>query len=253
MKYLIIEDEPLAQKEMSRLISIVDSEAHIIGVTDSVTASVNWLSDNPAPDLIFMDIHLSDNLCFEIFNRIKVTSPVIFTTAYDQYAIRAFQTNGIGYLLKPIDEEQLRTAITKYRELSSSANNMILASLQNIADQLHATAPYKERILAKLGDNYHHIPIVHTAYFYSEDHYTFLVTVSGQKYIINHTLDYLETQIDPLRFFRISRQCIVNIEAITFTSKHFNGRLKIYLNPPYHEELYVARSRVNTFLEWLDK
>lgn len=257
MRYLIIEDEPLAQEELVRMLKSFDPDFTLLATIDSVKAAIYWFQNNEQPDLVFMDIHLSDNICFEIFDKVDVKAPVIFTTAYDQYAIEAFKTNGIAYLLKPIEEEELEAALKKFRTLTSS--NVELSTIHTQIQQLstqpiqrQAVNSYKERLLAKVGDNYQHIAMQDVAYFYSEDHYTFVATKDKQRYIINYTLDSLLDQLNPQQFFRISRQFIINIDAISNIAKHFNGRLKIAVNPSFSEDIYVSRNRVQAFLAWLD-
>lgn len=250
MKYLIIEDEPLAQEELVRMLKALDPNFMLLASIDSVKQSIEWFNANEQPDIVFMDIHLSDNICFEIFNKVEITAPVIFTTAYDQYAIEAFKTNGIAYLLKPIEEEELISALKKFRTLTNT--NIELSNIHTQIQQLSTLNSYKERVLAKVGDNYQHVAMQDVAYFYSEDHYTFVATKDKQRYIINYTLDTLVEQINPQQFFRISRQFIVNINAINNISKHFNGRLKITVTPSFSEDIYVSRNRVQPFLAWLD-
>lgn len=250
MRYLIIEDEPLAQEELVRMLKALDPNFMLLASIDSVKQSIEWFNNNEQPDIVFMDIHLSDNICFEIFNKVEITAPVIFTTAYDQYAIEAFKTNGIAYLLKPIEEDELIAALKKFRTLTNT--NIELSSIHSHIQQLSTLNSYKERVLAKVGDNYQHVAMQDVAYFYSEDHYTFVATKDKQRYIINYTLDTLVEQINPQQFFRISRQFIVNINAINNISKHFNGRLKITVTPSFSEDIYVSRNRVQTFLAWLD-
>ena len=250
MRYLIIEDEPLAQEELVRMLKALDPNFMLLASIDSVKESIEWFNTNEQPDIVFMDIHLSDNICFEIFNKVEITAPVIFTTAYDQYAIEAFKTNGIAYLLKPIEEDELIAALKKFRTLTNT--NIELSSIHSHIQQLSTLNSYKERVLAKVGDNYQHVAMQDVAYFYSEDHYTFVATKDKQRYIINYTLDTLVEQINPQQFFRISRQFIVNINAINNISKHFNGRLKITVTPSFSEDIYVSRNRVQTFLAWLD-
>ena len=257
MKYLVIEDEPLAQEELVRILKSLDPNFELLASLYSVNESISWLKNNAQPDIIFMDIHLSDSICFDIFDKVKVTAPVIFTTAYDQYAIEAFKTNGIAYLLKPIEEEELIEALKKYKtltnvnvELSTIHTQIEQLSTQNTARPNHTG--YKERLLAKVGDNYQHLTMEDIAYFYSEDHYTFVATKNNQRYIINYTLDTLVEQLNPQQFFRISRQFILNINSIGSVAKHFNGRLKITIKPAFSDDIYVSRNRVQPFLAWLD-
>jgi DNA-binding LytR/AlgR family response regulator len=254
MKYLIIEDEPLAQEELIRMLKSLDPNFELLTTIDSVNESINWIKNNDQPDIIFMDIHLSDNICFEIFNQVEITAPVIFTTAYDQYAIEAFKTNSIAYLLKPIEEEELIAALKKFKTLTNV--NIELSTIHSQIKQLSALNSnqnsYKERVLAKIGDNYLHLHMSDIAYFYSEDHYTFVTTQNNQRYIINYTLDTLVEQLNPQQFFRISRQFILNINSIDSISKHFNGRLKLKVKPHFSEDIFVSRNRVQPFLAWLD-
>ena len=257
MRYLIIEDEPLTQEELVRMLKALDPNFVLLASIDSVKQSIEWFNTNEQPDIVFMDIHLSDNICFEIFNKVEITAPVIFTTAYDQYAIEAFKTNGIAYLLKPIEEDELIAALKKFRTLTNtnielSSIHSHIQQLSTLNSQFSTLNSYKERVLAKVGDNYQHVAMQDVAYFYSEDHYTFVATKDKQRYIINYTLDTLVEQINPQQFFRISRQFIVNINAINNISKHFNGRLKITVTPSFSEDIFVSRNRVQTFLAWLD-
>lgn len=253
MTCLILEDEPLAAQNLQLTLQRIAPDTIIADIIDTVDDAEAWLNANPAPDLIFMDIHLADCLCFELFERIDITSPVIFTTAYDQYAIAAFQTNGIGYLLKPIDEDELAAALKKYNTITASQANAIQSLITTPTPvTLQQQPTYRNRILVKLGDNYNQIPINDIAYFYSEDHYTMLVTFDRQEFIVNHTLDALESQLDPQQFFRISRQCTISINAIGKISKHINGRLKVILNPCHKDETLVSRNRATSFLAWLD-
>lgn len=257
MRYVIIEDEPLAQEELVRMLKSIDPNFILLASIDSVKESIEWFNNNEHPDIIFMDIHLSDNICFDIFNNVEITTPVIFTTAYDQYAIEAFKTNGIAYLLKPIEEDELINALKKFRSLTNtniklSSIHSHIQQLSTLNSQLSTFNSYKERVLAKIGDNYQHITMQDVTYFYSEDHYTFVTTKDKQRYIINYTLDTLVEQLNPQHFFRISRQFIVNINSINSISKHFNGRLRITVNPSFSEEIFVSRNRVQAFLAWLD-
>ena len=257
MKYVIIEDEPLAQEELMRMLKSFDPDFELLASIDSVKESINWFKNNEHPDIIFMDIHLSDSICFDIFNNVEIKTPIIFTTAYDQYAIEAFRTNGIAYLLKPIEEDELIEALKKYETLTKATQDISdiqtqIQQLSTLYAQPQTHNPYKERLLAKVGDNYQHIAMQDVAYFYSEDHYTFVATNNKQRYIINYTLDALIEQLNPQQFFRISRQFILSINSINTISKHFNGRLKITVNPSISEDIYVSRNRVPAFLAWLD-
>ncbi len=255
MNYLIIEDEPLAQEELVSMLQKISDDYTLVGKVTTVERAIQWFSNNPMPDLIFMDIHLADSICFDIFKEVEITAPIIFTTAYDQYAIQAFQTTGIGYLLKPYSQGELETAVEKYHSMSQSGNTNagnINQLIRQLTQQQTAAPRYKERILAKIGDNYQHLQISDIAYFYSEDHYTYATTNDNKQLIVNPTLATLEGTLDPNAFFQISRNFIVNIKAIEIVNRHLNGRLKIAVKPTYKDDIFVARNRVNTFLEWLD-
>lgn len=246
MKVLIVEDEPLAQEELQRVILKHFPNTDIIGITESVRESVDWLNSNQA-DLIFMDVHLSDGICFDIFNEIEVKTPIIFTTAYDQYAIKAFQVNGIGYLLKPIVEKDLIAAVNKLNISLYSPLN-----IEQLLQTINSTKDYKSRIAIKTGDRFSYINISDVAYFYAEDRITFMVPKDGRKKIIDYTIEAIEPMLNPKIFFKITRGCIASIESIDSISKYFNSRLKITLKPEFEGELLISRVRVPDFLKWLD-
>jgi len=246
MNILIVEDELLSAKGLEQSLTKLDNGYKVVAHTTSVANTVEYLKTNTQPDLIFMDIHLEDDLCFEIFNQCQVESPVIFTTAYDQYAIDAFNTNGIAYLLKPFTDEDLVAALAKFTKL------MALGQRNAIQQSMQALMPQKklQRITFRIGDNYTSVVIDDIAYFLSEDHYTTLVTTSDKHAVINPSLSDLEGQLDAEKFFRISRGCIVNINSIEKVSHHFNGRLKLILRPKPEMDIFVSRQRVKDFLDW---
>lgn len=246
MKIIIIEDEPLAQDELVRLINKRFPAFEILAMLDSVENSVEWLKHNRA-DLIFTDIRLSDGISFDIFEQVEVKTPVIFTTAYDSYAIRAFQVNSIGYLLKPIIETDLVKAIEKSDTSVHSPHN-----LKQLLEALHPTRTYKSRISVKSGDKFMYIDMADIAYFYAEEGVTFTATRQNRKHLVEYTLETLEPMLDPHTFFRITRGCIASIGAVASVSKYFNSRLKIKLEPIHESELLVSRVRVPAFLKWLD-
>ncbi|MCD7972575.1 MAG: LytTR family DNA-binding domain-containing protein [Candidatus Azobacteroides sp.] len=246
MKVVIVEDELLAREELLRLIKNNYSGFEVIACLDSVTDSVAWFKNNTA-DLIFLDIHLADGISFDIFEQVEITTPVIFTTAYDQYAVRAFQLNGIGYLLKPIVESDLVRAVKKLNLNTWSDSN-----LKQLLQSLQPVHSYKQRISTKSGDRYMSLEIEDIAYFYSEDRVTFAVTKENRRHIVDYTLEILEPVLDPHRFFRLTRNCIASIDAVKSVSKYFNSRLKITLTPDFEKELLVSRIKVPAFLKWLD-
>jgi DNA-binding LytR/AlgR family response regulator len=255
MKVLIIEDEPFAQDELKRLLALCDKNITVWECIDSVEDSIIWLEEPNEPDLIFMDIQLSDGLSFDIFKHTEVKAPVIFTTAYDEYAIQAFKVNSIDYLLKPVEEEALKLALKKY----SSLRQKFAAPAQTFfsTDQLEQLIKlnkkeYKSRFVTQIGDRIKHIEVEQVAYFYADDDTVYLVTNDKKKYIINYTLDQLERLLDPKYFFRINRKYIARITAIGDVHKYFNSRLKVMLLPPVEDEILISRVKVPDFLDWMD-
>ena len=253
MNILIIEDEIFAQEELKRLLNKSKSQINILASIDSIEESVIWLKKNPLPDLIFMDIQLSDGLSFEIFNKIKITVPVIFTTAYDEYAIRAFKVNSIDYLLKPIDEKALLSSLEKYEQLKSEfSKKTAIIETDQLTELLNfQTKKYKNRFVSRIGDKLHHILSGDIAYFQADDKIVFLITCKNEKYIIDNNLEEIESMLDPESFFRINRRYIVKIEAIADVQKYFNGRLIITLKPKTNDEVLVSREKAGAFKNWL--
>ena len=253
MKILIIEDELPAAKQLTKMLAQIDPSVSVIETIDSVESSVKWLNTFPSPDAIFMDIQIADGLSFDIFTQVEIACPVIFTTAFDQYAIKAFKVNAIDYLLKPIDEDELSEAVQK---IKNKKTEMIVPPqysslfyqnlLQNIAKQ-----DFKDRFLIKTGQSFSSIETSEIAYFFSEESLTQCLVFNQKKHIIEHPLDELERLLNPKDFFRINRKLILNIKAIQKISPHFNGRLKLELAPQYREEVFVARERVGDFKGWL--
>ncbi len=255
MRVLIIEDEPYAQKELVRLLGQTGRPLDIAASLDSVADTIEWLQLHPMPDLIFMDIQLADGLSFEIFRQVKVTAPVIFTTAFDQYAIQAFKVNSVDYLLKPIKLEELIHALSKLEEVSNqySAREGSTAGI-DFEKLLKSFRPeYKTRFMIKLGDQYKYVDIGEIAYFHAEDNEVMLVTNAGRTYIIDHSLDELTRMLDTDIFFRISRSYIVGIHSVTKVSKYFNSRLILELLPAAEEKVLISRVNVQEFLKWMDK
>ncbi len=255
MKVLIIEDEPFAQNELKRLLDKADKTIGVLDCIDSVEDSVEWLAANPAPDLIFMDIQLSDGLSFEIFKQTEVKAPVIFTTAYDEYAIQAFKVNSIDYLLKPVKQNELENALNKYKNLYEKSENQPSGlNIHQIEQLIRAGRPkYKSRFIAKVGDQLKHIETGEIAYLKAEDNEVVLVTKSNNRYIIDYTLDQLGSLVDPDHFFRVNRSYLVTIDSIGKISKYFNSRLHIELKPATQDSVLISRVRVPDFLKWMDK
>lgn len=255
MKVLIIEDEAPASRRLQKLINEIEPGFNVVAMLESVESSVKWLKNNPAPDLIFMDIQLSDGLSFEIFKNTNVDSPVIFTTAYDEYAIQAFKVNSIDYLLKPIDTEALRSGIDKFKKIKDTYSVYYKAS--EITELLQTLTPaqpvYKSRFLIKSGQSMLIIPASDISCFYVDNKITFLVTNQGKKNIIDYTLEELEELLDPAHFFRANRKFIINIKALESVSSFFSGKLKVKLKIKVEEEIIISRERASEFREWLDK
>jgi DNA-binding LytR/AlgR family response regulator len=249
MNCLIIEDEKVAAERLSGLIKKYDPTIDITGIVQSVKNAVQWLNTHQAPDLIFMDIQLADGLSFEIFEQTIVKTPVIFTTAFDEYALKAFKVNSIDYLLKPVDLNELKNAIEKFKK-----NNLpIKIPVQVFDNILHSlTKNYKNKFVIKVGE---HIKVFSTEdvqCFYSIVKNTFLQNNSGRDYAISYSLDQLEDLLDPSRFFRINRKFIVSSLAISDIVSYSNSRLLVRLNSNDSNDLIVSREKVQDFKKWLE-
>lgn len=255
MKVLIIEDEPFARAELLRLVKATGRQVEVLEELDTIEESVRWLKEHRPPDLIFLDIQLADGISFEIFRQVQVTTPVIFTTAYDEYAIRAFQLNSIDYLLKPVRQEMLENALRKFETLQADRHpGTGWLSPEKLESLLGAARPaYKTRMLVRIGDNLKSVEMAGVAYFLAEEDVVFAVLKDGVRYIVDYPLNELETMLDPKTCFRISRNCIASITAIKKVSKYFNSRLLVELNPPAPGQILVSRVRVPEFLEWMDQ
>ena len=252
MKILIIEDEQPAAKRLAQLIQETVQHSEVLEIIDSVEYAVKWLKKEPAPDLIFLDVQLADGLSFDIFKQVEVKSPIIFTTAYDQYTLRAFKVNSVDYLLKPIDPQEFTKSIQKYKDYFQPQNDEQNAAFQQILTSLQQKE-YKERFLVKMGQQLTYLTTTETAYFFSEDGLVQARHANGKKYFIDWSLDQLENVLDPKLFFRISRKVIIKIDAIGKINTWFNSRLKLELQPGIDFEVIVSRERVNDFKQWLDK
>jgi DNA-binding LytR/AlgR family response regulator len=251
MKVIIIEDERPAARRLARMLEE-------LGITPgqtlhSVEESLEWFQNNPHPDLIFLDIQLSDGLSFEIFELLEIKSAIIFTTAFDEYALQAFKLNSIDYLLKPIDEEELEKAVSKFRSHTLSAPKLtidfddIKKFLVNPIDR-----EYKKRFTVRVGQ---HLKIIHAddvECFYSENKGTYAATTEGRSYLLDTTLEVLETELTPKTFFRVSRKYVVNIDHIRDIISYTNSRLQIKLNKSSEQEIIVSRERVRDFKLWLE-
>ena len=251
MNILIVEDEKPAALRLTKLIHEYKPAWNIMEVADSIATSTKWLKSNDAPDLIFMDIQLADGLSFEIFNKFPVKSPVIFTTAFDQYTLRAFKVNSIDYLLKPIDKNELKTAIEQFEGIKQERQIVKQDSILSILDSFKSQC-YKERFLVKSGDQFAYVNVSDAAYFYAEDGVLFLCTNNCKRHIIDYTVDKLAEQLDPKEYYRINRKVIIKHNSIEKINSYFNSRLKLELKPQSQFDVIVARERVKGFKEWLD-
>ncbi|MCF0051678.1 LytTR family DNA-binding domain-containing protein [Dyadobacter sp. LJ53] len=247
MKYLIVEDERFAYEELRRMMAELRPGYLLEKHTKTVVDTIAFLKTSRV-DLILMDIRLADGNCFEIFNHVEVATPVIFTTAYDEHAIKAFKFNSIDYLLKPFDENELEAALTKFESIFH--NHSYKAAPKNFEQII--SVQNKNRFLISKAENYHYIETADIAHFYSEDGVVFLHTFSDKRHIINYTLDQLEQRLDNRLFFRVSRNCIGNVGAIDNVAKYLGSRLKISFLPACPHEVLVSRVRVSNFLNWMD-
>ncbi len=253
MNVLIIEDEIQAARRLENLINELLPQAIISGRTDSVKSAVKWFNNNPHPDLIFMDIQLGDGLSFEIFEMTTISAPVIFTTAYDEYALKAFKVNSIDYILKPVDKDELRGALEKFNTLKLT--NVGKVDFSNSITQVMEllTKKYKERFVIKVGEHLRTVEVKDILYFFSSDKATFSTTREGRSHILDFTLDQLELMVNPEEFFRINRKYLVGTAAIQDIISHTNSRLKLILKGCPDQDIIVSRERVQEFKQWLDR
>lgn len=250
MNVIIIEDEKPAARLLQRKLLKLGIEAGTM--LHSVEEAIDWFRNNPQPDLIFLDIQLSDGLSFEIFETVPISSAVIFTTAYDEYALRAFRLNSIDYLLKPIDEDDLEAAVNKYK-CRQPKQQQVSVDFDEIRRMFSGPGQkdYKKRFTVKMGQHLKMISVEDAECFYSENKGTYIHTTDGRDYLLESTLEQLETELDPKQFFRVSRKFIVSVSAIKDIVVYTNSRLKIILPTYKDDEVIVSRERVNDFREWI--
>ena len=248
MKIVIVEDERLAAEKLQRLLTQVDPGIEIVKVLESVEESVNWFAANLAPDLVFMDIQLDDGISFEIFDVVKMEAPVIFTTAFDEYAIRAFKVNSVDYLLKPIEKTALVNALSKYKKLYPEKERGVIASVFE-----HISRSFKSRFLVKIGTHFQSVPVENIACFFVEERSTFLKTKAGKNFDVDYSLDQIQKLTDPDLFFRINRNFLVNINSISEILSYSTSRLKLKLENFSADGLIVSRDKVAEFKLWMDR
>ncbi|MEQ8581594.1 MAG: LytTR family DNA-binding domain-containing protein [Marinoscillum sp.] len=247
----IVEDERLSAERLKGLVEELSPEYSVVAILDSVETTTQWLKDNSSPDLILLDIQLNDGVGFDLLADDMISCPVIFTTAYDEYAVKAFKYNSVDYLLKPIDRIELGHALEKFRRQTDRTTGALpKAQLEQVGRIL--TGNYKKRFLVKLGDRFQPVTVENIAYFFSQNDLTCLMTREGDKWPLDQSLDQLQEVISPLDFFRINRKLIISLPAIKEIHSYFNSRLLLRLNPPVDEEVIVSRERVANFKRWMD-
>lgn len=252
MKVLIVEDEIMAQKSLVRLLAQNFPDITVVNILSSVKGVVSWLKENPdAVDIIFMDVELADGVCFEIFRQTDVKAKVIMTTAYDHYAVKAFEAGSVDYLLKPIDSSALKRAVARCRMSGGMVD--VEQLLKAVGNNQEPKREYKERYIVRFNDRIVPLMTSDIAYVYSEEKNNYLVTSDGHKYVIDSSLDVIYEDLNPKDFFRISRGCIMSLKAIRSIVKQAGGRLRIVSEPESPFEMTVSRSRVDDFLAWLEK
>jgi DNA-binding LytR/AlgR family response regulator len=254
MNILIVEDEELAQKKLQKTLAAIDSTAKVVGITDSIQSTVEWLQSNNSADLILMDIELADGQSFEVFNLVEVKAPVIFTTSYDEYALKAFKVNSVDYLLKPIQTEDLQAALTKYKKLSEAKKSDVnIESLVKQIQQQLQPKDFRKRFLVKHAQKLVSVDVDEIAFFYSDGRLNFFKTADNKKYVVDYTMDELEDMLDGEKFFRISRSFYVSIASIDKIDDYFGNRLILQLKPVVDKEALVSREKVSDFKRWMGK
>lgn len=248
MNVVIIEDEKPSARLLERKLNAIGVEVNM--KLHSVEDSIQWFVNNPEPDLIFLDIQLSDGLSFEIFETVKIVAPVIFTTAYDEYAIQAFKLNSIDYLLKPIDKNELSFAVNKFKSNFQNENKEVnLSEIKKLIS--NNSKEYKKRFTVNVGTSIKIFNTIDIACFYSQDKTSYLLTNSGRSYILDSSLDKIYDTLDPEVFFKVNRKYVLNINEIKDIINYSNSRLKVNLNTPTEDDIIVARDRVKAFKNWL--
>jgi DNA-binding LytR/AlgR family response regulator len=252
MRVLIVEDEKMAANRLTQLLAKLAPEAQVLDQVDSVKRAIEWLNTQDA-DLLFFDIQLADGLSFEILEKVKVETPIIFTTAYDEYAIKAFKVNSIDYLLKPIDPEELKTALEKFQsQFQSPAQPVLdLRAIEQAMKQM--TKKYKERFLVKIGDHIKALEVSDASFFFSQEKATYLQNSSQKRFIIDYSLEQVQELLDPEDFYRINRKYLISMKAIKDIVAYSNSRLRLILDGSDEMDAIVSRDKVQDFKKWLDR
>lgn len=256
IKVVIIEDELPAQRLLKETLQEINFDIKVIRCFNSIKSAVEWFQNNPHPDIVLLDIQLSDGLSFEIFKQAKVESAIIFTTAYDEYAIQAFKVNSIDYLLKPVEKDELKTAFEKYHNynkqfIQKQNSNIDFSKLASLIKG--EKTEYRKGFLIQSNESFFHLPVEDIALFYSMQGITFAVTFEKREYSVNFSLEGLKDQLHSDDFFKINRQFIVNIDAIKRVHFYFNGKLKLEIQPTHSEDIIVGKDKVAEFKRWLDR
>jgi two-component system response regulator LytT len=256
LKVLIIEDEIPAQRLLKETLQEVAITTEVIGCLNSIKSAVAWFQNNEHPDIVLLDIQLSDGLSFDIFKQVNIESLIIFTTAYDEYAIQAFKVNSLDYLLKPIEKDELQTAFEKYNQYNKQyiqeQNSNI--DFKELASLIKSEKPnYRKRFLIQSNESFFHLPVEDIALFYSMQGITFAVTFEKREYPVNFSLENLKDQLQPDNFFKINRQFIVNIDAIKRVHSYFNGKLKLEIKPSHAEDVIIGKDKAASFKRWMDR
>ncbi|MDA3928183.1 MAG: LytTR family DNA-binding domain-containing protein [Prolixibacteraceae bacterium] len=253
MKVLIVEDEKIAAEKLARLLGEINPEINVEAIFESISQTTSWLKEHTV-DLIFLDIYLSDGNCFRIFDELEVKTPIIFVTAYDQYAIQAFKVNSIDYLLKPINKYDLIQSLEKFDQIHSVCETNKPIDYSNLIESIKTHHKlYQKRFMVVVGDQIKTVPCEEVAYFFAEGKYVFLVHKNKERYLVDFTLDKLVELLDPDRFFRVNRQVIVGFESIQSMQKWFTRRIKLHLLPESDNEVIVSVERLSDFKKWLNR
>ena len=250
MRILIIEDEKHNASRLQRLLLEIDPTFEIVGVLETVKDSIQWFKTNTSPTVALMDIRLSDGLSFDIFDKVQIDCPVIFTTSYDEYAVRAFKVNSIDYLLKPIDKEELQSALDKVNYIKKK----VVSDMEQLIHLFQERKTiYRKRFLIPKGNGYRTIVIEDIDYFFSELKISYLIIKANEKIVLQQTLDDLEDELDPDLFFRANRQYIINVNSIHMIQNGINGKLKIFLKKNQSNEVIVSKDKASLLKRWLDR
>lgn len=251
MQVAIIEDESVARQHLQSMLTEIDAGIHVSVTLDSIEASVRYFQSQPSVDLVFLDIELGDGQSFEIFKQVSIDVPIIFITAYQEHALKAFKLNSVDYLLKPVDKNELNSAIEKYRKLHVEQKQKLQQNILSLLDKMEGNGQSRTRYLAKSGTRLISVMTADVAYFYTKDRLQFIKTIRNEDYVLDKRLDEIELELEKNNFFRVNRQFILNYNAIHKVHTWFSGKLKISVQPEAHEEIIISRLKAADFKKWL--